>query len=460
MNSFKKYLLFILVYILFFLTSYYRLDTDFGWHLQAGNYIRVHGIPSHDIFTYTASVFAWINHEWLNDVIVSFIYQWGGFFLLAVFFGLLWTLSLFIASRKFTPFIVLLSAFSLLPYSGVRPIVWSIFFLAIVERVCDKKRTLYFLILPPLFLIWANLHGGFILGLLLVVYYSFNKKVSVPLLVLSIASTFINPYGMNIYKEIARTLLDSSLRVQISEWSPFTFGAFAIFYISLFCALLLLFHGKKNYSFPKSPGILLFFSFLSTRNTPFFIASSERYFEQYIDGLYQLIPKKLSGVKLRFWEFLKLTATIVILYGVIHAPFLLPKNREDEFPKYSVAYLKNNPCNGNIFNSYEYGGYLIWQLPKQQVYIDGRMPSWQLGNEKYLNRYYKIFSDKDFRKKEFEKYSIGCVLIIRKERNSFQKFRVPDEGDLAQRLYQEGWKTAVKEENSMLLIAPESQKSP
>ena len=82
----------ILVFIGFFLIAWVRIDPDFGWHLQAGNYIRAHGIPSHDIFTYTARNFHWIDHEWGNDVIVSLLYGVGGYNLLAVVFAGLWLL--------------------------------------------------------------------------------------------------------------------------------------------------------------------------------------------------------------------------------------------------------------------------------------------------------------------------------------------------------------------------------
>src|SRR6266568_6224622 len=80
-----------IVFCLFWIICWGRLDLDFGWHLQAGNYIRQHGVPSHDIFTYTANTFRWADHEWGNDVFVSFIYQHFGFVGLTTIYAAIWT---------------------------------------------------------------------------------------------------------------------------------------------------------------------------------------------------------------------------------------------------------------------------------------------------------------------------------------------------------------------------------
>src|SRR4051812_10798096 len=64
-----------------------RLDPDFGWHLQSGRYILAHGIPAHDIFTYTASNFAWINHEWLSDLLIVGLVALGGYTAVAAAFA-------------------------------------------------------------------------------------------------------------------------------------------------------------------------------------------------------------------------------------------------------------------------------------------------------------------------------------------------------------------------------------
>lgn len=75
------------------------IDPDFGWHLQAGRYILAHGIPTHDIFTYTAADFRWIDHEWLSDVVMALLFGAGGYWLLAAVWAVIWLAAIGLASN-------------------------------------------------------------------------------------------------------------------------------------------------------------------------------------------------------------------------------------------------------------------------------------------------------------------------------------------------------------------------
>ena len=116
--------------------------------------------------------------------------------------------------------------------------------------------------------------------------------------------------------------------------------------------------------------------------------------------------------------------------------------RDNIYPPQAVAYLEQHPCKGNLFNSYNYGGYLIWKLPNTPVYIDGRMPIWRdEKGEKYFDTYLKVFHDDNVRKAEFSKYNITCVLLIRDVQTK----------KLVNRLKIEGWSEAAKNNDSILL---------
>lgn len=80
-----SWILWPLIFLLFLMICWHRVDPDFGWHLMTGRDILAHGIPQHDIFTYTAPDFQWINVEWLNDVLFAKLYDAGGYALLGVF---------------------------------------------------------------------------------------------------------------------------------------------------------------------------------------------------------------------------------------------------------------------------------------------------------------------------------------------------------------------------------------
>ena len=89
--------------------------------------------------------------------------------------------------------------------------------------------------------------------------------------------------------------------------------------------------------------------------------------------------------------------------------------------------IKQDGCNKNIFNSYNYGGFLIYELPEHKYYIDGRMPSWRTSRDNYFNNYEKMLKDKSYRNEQFDRYNINCVII------SYDK-KIDSE------LKQDGWK--------------------
>lgn len=452
----KKLLLISITFFLFFTNSFFYLDPDFGWHLQTGTYILAHGIPYHDIFTYTAPAFSWINHEWLHDVFVAFIYSKGGYTLLAAIFAILWTIAIFLASRRQKWLIIVLAVLAMTPYVGIRPIVWSILFFALLERFLEKKNQYAHITFPLLFLLWANLHGGFFVGLIIIFGHArFNKKISLWIAFFALAATFVNPYGARLYIELARTLFDGYIRLEILEWQPFIFNAYAIFYIALFLSLSLFINKHKSVKqkFPFIPTLLFITSLTSTRNTSLFVISSLRYVELYLHTLIKLIPKNLRGGKLITWRILQICAVGVLLWGFISTN-AISKNRQKEYPQQAVAYLKLHGCAGNLFNNYNYGGYLIWKLPGRKVYIDGRMPSWPSESGTYLKQYLKVLQDKKFRKQQFKKYSITCALLRKAQKRSLS-FMAKEDGDqLAKSLIHEGWKKVAEDHDSVLLISP------
>lgn len=130
---------------------------------------------------------------------------------------------------------------------------------------------------------------------------------------------------------------------------------------------------------------------------------------------------------------------IVLVYNaIIH--FRNLQISTNGYPIDAVEYLQANSCKGNIFNSYNYGGYLIWQLPQAKTYIDGRMPSWKIGEMDYFDNYIKVFAKDEFRRDEFAKYNIKCVLL----NSSDSKYDVGRAVPFNEQLVREGWVKIVE----------------
>lgn len=410
----------IFVFLIFWVASWSKFyDPDFGWHLQAGNYIRAHGIPATDLFSYTANTFRWIDHEWLSDVILSRVFATVGYNGLAVMYATMWTAALFIVKAHKRFIFVVIAALAMLPYSGVRATTWTVLCLAILIYILSSKNKKLKFLLPGLFLLWANLHGGFFIGLAVMVFHCLKQRhwEWVYVLLLSILATFVNPYGPKLYDEIFRTAFDSSLRWQIAEWFPAKFLLLVMpFIFSLIWAVGFVIKNRKPVLKSVISLSLLFFlaSLSSNRHFPLFVLIAAPELDGYYQHLKRLLPKNLDFLRKAILMALPVLVLLVTSWSLYTLALRVHygQARENPYPQKAVAYLKQNPCPGNIFNHYNYGGYLIWKLPGVPLYIDGRMPSWRDdGGQKFFDRYKAIESDQTaVNGEEFKRYGIRCII--------------------------------------------------
>src|SRR5262249_23780305 len=165
---------------------------DTYWHIATGKWMLVErAFPRHDVFSHTAFGQPWVSPEWLAQIILFVAYDlsgWRGLVLLsalvtALTFALLYAL----LARELRPTVALgAAAISLLfaslhflarPHLLTFPIivVWT----ALLARASDENRRPSLWLLP-LMVLWANLHGGATLGLLLAGGFGLNATVAAP----------------------------------------------------------------------------------------------------------------------------------------------------------------------------------------------------------------------------------------------------------------------------------------
>lgn len=154
-------------------------DPDSHWHITLGNWILAHGtVPTTDSFSFTFTGQPWIAKEWLSQVLLALAYNvggWGGVTALAgAAVGVTFALLLRLLLRYLTPFPALLFTAAAIvmaaPHLLARPHVLAfplvLLWVAGLVRAVEERRAP-----PPLLLVamllWANMHGGFTLGLLL-----------------------------------------------------------------------------------------------------------------------------------------------------------------------------------------------------------------------------------------------------------------------------------------------------
>ncbi|HSX02830.1 MAG TPA: hypothetical protein VLI05_05975 [Candidatus Saccharimonadia bacterium] len=422
---------------LFIFVALLRVDLDFGWHYRTGQYIFAHGIPYHDIYTYTARDFAWINHEWLNDVLVFVVKRWLGWPALAVLFAGMWALALGLATLWRLPWpMAALALLALLPYVGVRPIAWSALLFALVLSAVRRPGAVQRLWwLPPVFALWANLHGGFILGLaVLGVYAVVRRSWRMGVLALLCgAAAGLNPYGFNVYVEIWRTLSDGRLHSFITEWAPLTLSWANA---GLMAGAVVVLALRADWATRLIGGGLLLSCLSSNRQAVFVVvAMLGPLAEAYRWGLVRL-ERRLPAVGGWLPGVAGAVGGLALLGALVAPP--ASSGQRVVAPSQAVISLEQQPCAGHVFNDYDFGGYLIGRRPTEPVYIDGRMPSWSGPEGRYLDRWLRVLQDPGYADSEFARYNVRCVLI-RNSRTTLMKH-----------LRATGWRVTARDEGSAL----------
>jgi hypothetical protein len=219
--------------VVFGLASVTRADADIWGHLRFGlDTLRDRALTSVDPYSFTQDK-AWVNHEWLSELMMALAYRAGGVAGLIVLKATMLTAVVAIvwsglrgASHVARIWIIVGLAFGTIHMTAsIRPQVWTILAVSLLCRTLVRDRARERRWLPLLFAIWVNCHGGWIVGLgILGVWAAADTYVRRVRLVewaliicASIAGTLVNPYGWGLWFFIAETV---RLTREITEWGP------------------------------------------------------------------------------------------------------------------------------------------------------------------------------------------------------------------------------------------------
>lgn len=422
------------------------LDPDFGIHMSMGQIILSGGIPVKDTFSYTMPSYSAVDHEWLLDVLIVWLLPVIGYTGLAGIFtfivfgalGLQWRgIARQYRQYVFIPFILTLTVLGI--FFGVRPQVISWFFFSLIlfivrDWVHFRKWRLW---LPVIFLAWANLHGGFPIGigtlLAASVYWLFKGKYPVfsasAVFLLCVGATFLTPYGWRTWWEVWMTMNDGSLRWAIQEWMPGIFLLSFSFWIFFVFSTILVIRYIKKFTLLD---MFLFFgllasAFSSVRNVPFWTIIAIPITTQGLVFFYQEAVKIQYGGT-RLVKALKGFFIIICFIGILEllGSMIVLLGSKDAYPEKAIRYLHLHMPKGQVFSSYDWGGYLTWKLPEKKLFINGRMPHWQqdvhiTGESDYaFDEYAKFLNGELSFRGVTSKYGISTLLlpIERKEDQS------------------------------------------
>jgi hypothetical protein len=447
-------------------------DAGIGWHIRTGQLIlATHSIPRVDPFSSTMAGQPWFAWEWLYDVVVGGLDRAAGLNGVVVFTALIiavtfsWTFRLLLS--RGTNFLValalvLLAASAAMIHFLARPHVVSWLFTVMWFCILDSSwkstdtslnvfrrsnRSLW--LLPPLMLVWVNVHGGFLLGFVLLGIYGLDavwrwfrlkedhfedalEKIRagncarnlVGIGLLTALATFVNPYGWKLHLHIYRYLSNRFLMDHIDEFqSPNFHGVaqkcFAVLLLLTLVALSVTQRDEQGRRTSVAHGLLLLFAVYSglyaSRDIPVSAlliilvigprlsnayrrlaatltkrnaSRSQLPSSQHFLERMQTIESSLGG---HLWPIAAIVLTCWIAFhgGKLESSPLMSAHFDlKRFPVTAVSYLEEQKFREPVLTPDYWGGYLIYKLyPQVKVVIDDRH---DLYGEEFLKSYLKM----------------------------------------------------------------------
>jgi hypothetical protein len=389
------------------LTAHHIADGDLWGKLAIGAHVWHFGtVPDHDTFAFTPVLPHYIEHEWGAGTIFFGVLKFFGpaglmALKIALAFGAL--LAALTVGRKnncgWETLLLLAIPVAWCELLGYIPVLRSHAFtycffactLLGLEAIRSGKKWPGF-VLPPVFLVWSNVHGGFVAGLGTIGVYSFfafftrrHFKFFLTTALLCGAATLINIYGLKFWAYLIPALLNQ--RPGIAEWQPlplFENDVFNSFRILFVIVVLTLLFGWRRVEKKNWPGLVMLaitavLAWHSRRHAPFFGVAALAFAGPFLQAL---ISKLASGWGPRAREIFKPALAVTILYGALAifvAVEFLPQASFDVLAPVGhdavreTDILSRAEATGNLATPFGWGCYCAWRLyPRIKISMDGR----------------------------------------------------------------------------------------
>ena len=423
-------------------------QNDTFWHLRAGADIwRLGHVPRVDTYSHSFAGAPWPDHEWLSQALMYGAYALGGMR------GLVTAAALCICGAMMLIYRLMvgprLARFAPLAYGlatcGVvwvlRPQVLTLFLIALLLWLLVHGRHL---VIPPLFLLWANAHGGVVLGgLILGAGWAaallrwwwggrpaagftdaartearrrlLALSVVVPLAALATAAT---PNGFSIYRFVIEST-QRSYELQISEWFPPKPTEFlgALFWLAMAAFVAALVVRRRALKSADWGTWVILAAALAL--APLAIRSSRNIAPFLIAWMPAL--NRLLGPDFRFGRRPRpatpdhplinlglvvglgvLAAASVAFVWIAQPPFL------GWHPIPHPALRAIEACPGPLYNHYNEGGFLIWFMPERPVFVDSRQDPFSMP---FLLEHIAVERGKAPYRPVFDRYKIRCAFL-------------------------------------------------
>ena len=447
-------------------------DCDTGWHIRTGDWMVANRVvPTHDVFSFSKPNGVWFAWEWLSDLVFSGLNHVGGLravvLLSLVLLCTVFTLLFRMSKRHANPLVAIAITVLAMAASSVhwlaRPHLFTLLFLVLffflLERVREGRPRIagipYFVLLPAATVLWTNLHGGFIVGILMVAIYGAGEVLTVafssdPALrrpaarraaawfgtaLACLAASLANPYGWRLHVHLFEYLRDPYASQHIAEFFSLSFHhPAAIFFeaLLLLSALSVFWYGSQG-RFTESLLLLAFghAGLLAARNLPLFAIVSAPLVAAAVDAWLLRLPHlevagwlRQAGARfnaaaaqtaetdaLPRWHLVS-AAGFALVTAILFAPAPPTKFRSEYDPKsYPAAAMEvlRHDAGARVFTHDEWGDYLIWRLyPTGRVFVDGRSDFY---GDDFENKYIDVLNVKKGWEQILDGFGVNTILL-------------------------------------------------
>jgi hypothetical protein len=459
--SFAAFIFVILPGMVFYRPTTMLTDPGVGWHLKTGEYILTTGtIPHNDLFSFTMPAAAWTTYEWLFQLLAASLEALGGLPLLTASSALVYA-SLpvllyrsMVRDRANVAVAALLSILSVVLFAAhahARPhILTYLFFFFLADRLTRYRRgevsaaSLAWFV--PITALWANLHGGFVVGPVLVGLYLVGagvRYVTQPLTRnahdlkvytllgagMGVAS-LLNPAGWNLHFSILEYLTSDSLALMTEYQSPdFKSGVlFVVIFELMILGLVVLLGARRSALDPTECIVLVFFlhqSLSALRHIFLFaiiaIPIVARELTAVLDEATPQLREVFDGIamrqkSLRSDSLYFALISIVFLTSSVTLPGLFKADLDDIYLSGGAAEFieARTGALGRMFNSPSLGGALVYRFwPEARIFGDDRNDFY--GDDFFINKYYRVLSARPDWQDILDEYEVTSAIVLEED---------------------------------------------
>jgi hypothetical protein len=425
----------------------FAVDPDLWWHVKNGqNILATHHLPTSDPYSFTVANTPWLSYEWLGDVALGAVERFGGLqgldgLLILLSSAIMLALYAFATVRSGNSKAGFVTAAALYilatPSFSLRPQMFGYLFIILTLMAVElfrKGHSRALWMLPPLFLVWVNTHGSWVIGLGVLVTFllcgilefrigsiearRWNQTQRMQLeicLLLCLAVIPLTPYGTRLaaYPFTVASSLPVNL-ANVIEWQPMPFNLLGgKIFLMLLLAFFLLQMALRFTCRLDELALFIGGTVMACLHIRFLLIFVPFFSIVLVGALAQWVPPYDRRKDKYVANAILMVAIIICMVRYFPTRKEMREVVSRQFPVRAVEYLRQHDVAGPMYNTYGYGGYLIWALPERKVFIDGRGDLYEVGGA--FSDYLEVANLKPAAFAVLRSYGIRSCLLERTE---------------------------------------------